>query len=517
MMRAAIYFCLMMAMLAVPVGAFAAPTTAPTVSKTTKPSTRAATRPTTTRTAATAPATAPVANTPPAVTDADVQAAAQPLVDFADWCAANKARSAGEKALESARTIVTTPGAFEFSAATLRAATDEATESADVAKRKQAAMDATVAALLALANRPHEVAADSLHDAILVKAVRLGPATLLPQSQAAAKRAVAAGRFDSAAEFYGLAIVRDAKFASSIEPALLDGGSLPLGARRAVSELVANDQGLAATTYLTQLAKRDARGFAAGKYQPCTDVLAARVFLVRIPTHAMVAYVSIPWKWSPAKASPVIFCFAGAGKEYKSICDKFHTVVGDGPYIVVSPVTLVNTNVITEDGFKAWYAKDVIKPFVSANLNPGSIFRRLQFDQPGVLAMVKAVREGMNTEEKIYITGFSGGGMPCYATMIASPELIAAAAPACANYYLSITPRGRSNNAPVRQFYGDTDPNNAAIGGGRGLIAQGQEAAGVLSEMGYVVAEPAMMPNVGHSAMAKEVVDYFNGARGKGK
>jgi hypothetical protein len=104
--------------------------------------------------------------------------------------------------------------------------------------------------------------------------------------------------------------------------------------------------------------------------------------------------------------------------------------------------------------------------------------------------------------------------MPCYATMISSPDLVAAAAPACANFYLSLVPRGSAGGAKVQQFYGEKDSYNAAIGNGPGLIAQGRDAANLLTRMGYDLADPVMVRDTGHSPMVKQVVTFFKSQLG---
>ena len=447
---------------------------------------------------------------PAAPADADLQAGAKPLIDFAAWCAANKARGVGEQTLAAAKTITPAPAGLDDVATKLQAAAGDADESPAVAEKKAAAFKSAADALQAVADKPETD--DLISDALLMKAVRLSPAGRTVPLETAIDHAIADKRANSVLDLYAVAAVFDPTYAAKLEKELRDQNALPAAAKKAVAESMADNETFGALAYLTRLAGVDPRGFEAGSYQPCTDVLAARTFLIRIPTHAMVAYVSIPWKWSPAKPSPALFCFAGAGKEYKQICDNFHNAVGDGPYVVVSPVTLSNTNSVNEAGFAAWYPASVVKPY-DGGMNPNSIRQRMEFDLPGVLALAKAMHESANTEERICITGFSGGGLPCYGTMITSPNLIAAAAPACANYYLNLPPHGRANNVQVQQFFGEKDNFNAAINTAPGLIAQGHEAASALSAMGYDIADPVLVPNVGHAPMVQQVIDFMKIAR----
>jgi len=464
------------------------------------------------RSATTLPATAPATTQP---TTLDLPTAAKALTDFAAWCAANKARTQGEAALVLARRIIDPPEGADAIRYAFKTAADSETGTPAVVKAQQAAIDKATHILLAMAAEPHEEADDAKHDWYLLKALQISPSVPVAEVEKAVARASDAPKPDMLADWYAVLLRRDAKWASNLEAKLVAKSALPDAAKKAVSEFLTADRGFDALTYLQQLTKVDPKGFAAGAYQPCTDVLAARTFLVRAEDHAMVAYVSIPWKWNPIRTAPVIFCFAGAGKEYKGVSDAFHNVVGDGPYVVVSPVTFSNTNSVNVEAYLQWYSADVVKPYVSGQLNAGTIAQRLQFDLPGVLALFKSMRTAANLESQMYITGFSGGGIPCYAMMIHNPDLIAAGAPACANYYLNLVPRGNAKGTFVQQLFGEKDGYNAAIGTGPGLFAQGREASGVLSGMGYEVAEPFIVSGSGHGELATQVVRFFGMAKGK--
>ena len=440
----------------------------------------------------------------------DLDLAAKPLIDFAAWCAANKAKSAGDAALVAAKKISAAPAGYDHAMMALRVAPDDANGMPEIAIAMEKAVEASSAALQKLM-----VDDPALTDEYLLKAIRISPRVKFEDVERALRRAIDANKWDEVADWYAILVLRDRKTATTLEPKLSERNLLPDAAKKAVLELLDNDQALAAISHVTYMVKADPRGFAGGKYQPCVDVLAAKSWLVRVPTHPMVAYVSIPWKWNPAKPSPVIFCFAGKDREHKVRADQYKAVVGEGPYVVVSPVTFSNTNGVSPELYRGWYSKEVVKPYASGALSMASIAQRLTFDQPGILAMFKAMQSAANLEQQMYITGFSGGGMPCYAMMLSSPELIAAAVPACSNYYLNIVPHSRAKNVPVQQYFGEKDGYNAAIGTGRGLIAQGREAAIVLQQMGYDVAEPVVVHNVGHDAMAKQAVMFFNSVRVK--
>ncbi len=458
--------------------------------------------------------------THPATTQAvtlDLPLAAKALTDFAGWCAANKARSAGEWALSLARRIVDSPDGADAIRYALKSAPEDATYTPAVTKARVEAVDKAVGILLALAAEPHDASAEVVHDAYLLKAMLISTKVNASDIEKAVVRAIDAPKPDALTDWYAILLQRDPKFAVSLESKSIARSVLPEAARKAVVEFLFNDRGYDALVYLQRLTKVDPKGFAAGAYQSCTDVLATKVFLVSTPDHPMVAYVSIPWKWNPSRTSPVIVCFAGAGKEYRGVCEDFHTAAGDGPYVAISPVTFTNTNSVSVEAYRPWYSEDVVKPYVSGQLSGAAIKKRLEFDLPGIAALFKSMQSATNLEKRMCITGFSGGGIPCYAMMIRNSDIIAAAAPACANYYLSLIPSGNARGTPVQQFYGEKDGYNSAIGTGPGLIHQGREASGVLTGMGYDVAEPVMVRESGHSDMAAQVVRFFNETKGRAR
>jgi hypothetical protein len=444
--------------------------------------------------------------------EAELQKAAKPLTDFAAWCGSSKAKSVGEKAIADAKSIVESPADLARAEAALKSAADGEAGSATVADRRAAAYESAAAALQALSAKKHSADTDDEFDDYLIKAVEFSPQGRVPALTAAMQRALAKDRLAIATRMYAaVAVEETSKKPLPIEARLAADGKLAETAATVVDTAVDRDRKLSAAGYLSRLATVDAKGFAAGSYQASIDKLAGKPFLVHAANHPMAAWVAIPKTWDPAKKTPILFCIPGTGNSaegYEGHCNGFRNNAKE--FVVVCCVTLSNMNSVSDEKFRAFYSHEVLSRYTGAQPNAS----RLQFDLPGIQAVYKVVHDATNTEEQMYLTGFSGGGNPCYALMLSSPALIAAAAPACPNYFMSVPAAGRGK-APVQIFLGEKDPNNNHIGSGPGLVEQTKSVIPILRQAGYQVAESKMVDGVAHNPMIKEVCEYFDGLRKK--
>ena len=443
----------------------------------------------------------------------DLRRSVVPLIDLAIWCGQNKAKSEGAAALDQAKAIIPDAPMMDDAAKILAHATDESSGTPPVTEHKRKAYAAAAKVLEELATHKHAPGEDAQYDGYLLKAIELTPNERLERLAPLIDKAIKSDRLDDARKLYvmgaGHIEGKDAlKTWEQSEKALAEKGALAATAKDIIAKtLDGTDPNRHATAgiYLSHIAGVDPKGMAAGEYRELIARFTQGVFLMHTPLHQMVAYVSVPKNWNPAQKTPILVCFAGAGREHESICGSYRHEVGDDPFIVISCVTFSNTNEIGENDYQGQYPKEVVKPFVGRF----NVRLRLTFDLPGALAMIKTVHEAFNGEDKIYITGTSGGGSPCYGTMLDSPGLIAAAAPACANFFGGAA-TGRANAVPVQQFNGEKDQYN---GPPQNLLAQDERAAEVLRKAGFVVAEREMVPGQGHSALVPQVVKYFKKIR----
>ena len=78
-----------------------------------------------------------------------------------------------------------------------------------------------------------------------------------------------------------------------------------------------------------------------------------------------------------AKKAPMLLCYEGAGCNFRGLHDRFREVVGDGPYIVVTPITFSNANELVVEKYKPYYPSEVWTPFAGANV-PDELSQRLK-------------------------------------------------------------------------------------------------------------------------------------------
>lgn len=180
---------------------------------------------------------------------------------------------------------------------------------------------------------------------------------------------------------------------------------------------------------------------------------------------------------------------------------------GAGPYIVLAPASFSNTNALNDTLYQRWYPMSVINP-----MRPRNPAVRSKYDVEGTLALLKMLREQFGGEARIYVTGVSGGGIPCYGMVHGEPTMIAAAAPTCANYNGPKPPVRSGSGGPILQLLGADDGYNDVVGDGPGLIHQNDWAMREFQRRGFSVTRE-MVPGAGHGPMPRRVVEFFEKVR----
>jgi hypothetical protein len=182
--------------------------------------------------------------------------------------------------------------------------------------------------------------------------------------------------------------------------------------------------------------------------------------------------------------------------------------------IVISPVTLSNTNALEPAKYPC-YPKSLLDSWGG---------RRLEFDGPGVDAVIAEVRRRFGGEEKVFATGFSGGGNWCYWKILRDPAGLRGAAPACANFSgggsEGAPGAGPGGGPPILVLTGEKDEHREwTFGkreGGPGIEPQTDRAMEVLKGLGYAHLRRTMVKGAGHSPLHAEVwrfVDEVMGAK----
>lgn len=197
-----------------------------------------------------------------------------------------------------------------------------------------------------------------------------------------------------------------------------------------------------------------AAGFVAGGngQEPSPALLAAS-------THPIKYYLALPagYQHGSAKRWPVLVCIEGAGSHFKESVQEFRRQCGELPLLVVTPCTFSNTNAIAGEVRNRY-----LDLYAEATID--GISDRRDWDEAGLLAILRDLRERYGAEERVYMTGFSGGGLLTYRMIGRHPELVAAAALVCANYFddrvltAASAATATARAFPIYQIMGEDDP-----------------------------------------------------------
>lgn len=142
-------------------------------------------------------------------------------------------------------------------------------------------------------------------------------------------------------------------------------------------------------------------------------------------------YLSLPrgYKAKPPRRWPVLVCVSGADSVFQHRLDNYRNARGDMPFLVVSPCTFSNTN--TLEGLHLELYRRLYTDAEIEQAERG----RLEWDEAGLLAVLDDLSKDYGAEDRVFLTGFSGGGNLTYHMLIRHPERLAAAVPVCANYF----------------------------------------------------------------------------------
>lgn len=216
--------------------------------------------------------------------------------------------------------------------------------------------------------------------------------------------------------------------------------------------------------------------------------------------HRMQYWLVLPKDWTPAKKWPVMVYVEGAGCNFLGAIKNYAESRGDFNTILVVPQTLGSTNGLAEQKAKFAYDVALLEEFEGGG--------RMKFDEEGLLCVLEDLRKEYNAEEKIFITGFSGGGNLTWQMVFCHPEMVVAAAPACPNFYphnlSKISEAAEREQLPVKVFQGDKDEYIEKL-----LEPQWVAAKKICDEKGWKNVTRVMLPGVGHSSCVGEVLAFF--------
>jgi len=223
---------------------------------------------------------------------------------------------------------------------------------------------------------------------------------------------------------------------------------------------------------------------------------------LKSPKHPMVGYVSLPDGWKRKASYPVLVAVDGAGSGFLGAARGFAKARASRKFIVLAPCSLSNTNEFAPPKYP-YYAKELLDDWGG---------RRIDFDLAGLEALLETVKARFGGEEKIGITGFSGGGNLCYGWTARHSDRVLFSAPACPNFagmgFREAAPVA-DGGPPVRIFTGEKDEHRFLTFGKTppGIEQQTDSAVEALTALGFKDLRRTMLPGVGHSNCVKQVWD----------
>jgi poly(3-hydroxybutyrate) depolymerase len=394
--------------------------------------------------------------------------AAKGVAEYAAWCAAHGAKKDGAAAAAEAESLDAQAPKLAETKSALEALTEDAADAAAaVAKQRAAAAPKIAAVYEKLAALDHE--------------------------------AKDAGRFEG---YLFSAVAWD--------PSATRIGKV----RKAVEDAATGGHGEEAGRLLVRLKRIDAAGAASGKYDRVETELATKdVLLLSSDAHPLVGWLSLPKGWTRGKSYPVLVDVDGAGCNFLGSLRAFCGLRAARPVIVLAPVTFSNTNDLKPETYPC-YAPSLVAEW---DKKAG---KRHEFDGPGVDALLDVIRKRFGGEEKVFLTGFSGGGQYTYWKLFHDPAHVRGAAPACGNFggagIEGAPGAGADGGPPVHLFTGEKDPYREHVNAEPGIDAQTDSAEENLKKLGYTHVERTQVKGAGHDAFPALVwkfVDEVMGAK----
>lgn len=225
--------------------------------------------------------------------------------------------------------------------------------------------------------------------------------------------------------------------------------------------------------------------------------------------HPLLAYVALPKDWQKGKTYPVFVGAEGAGCGFLGYFNAAKSTRGSRAAIVVVPCGFTNTNALDPAKYP-FYDPALLKEYDS---------RRMDFDGPGMDKILEIVTKRFGGDEKVFLTGFSGGGKYCYWKLFMDPAHVRGAAPACANFDgqgISSPPAPGADGGPVvRLMTGANDEHKDHVFGQKpGIEGQTDAAEAKLKELGYQLVSRVQL-QAGHSPLHAEVWKFIDEVLGK--
>jgi dienelactone hydrolase len=178
--------------------------------------------------------------------------------------------------------------------------------------------------------------------------------------------------------------------------------------------------------------------------------------LLQSPAHRLAAHVSYPAAWKSGKDWPVLVCLEGEGAYFEGSLAHFRETRAPREWIVVCPHTLSSSVEVKFDRYRA-YGEALVKDWNG---------RRMEFDEPGLLALLDFLHEHFGAARKVAVTGYSTGAHLAYRLAFRHPERVHSLALACPKYdpllAVGATPV-EGGGVPVLVLAAEGDPGGASV------------------------------------------------------
>jgi len=222
--------------------------------------------------------------------------------------------------------------------------------------------------------------------------------------------------------------------------------------------------------------------------------------LVSASSHPMQYFISLPSGWSRDKKWPVVITIEGSNKDFEGMARDFAEARRSRPFIIVTPLVLTNGGSDLKS-LPNYHYSDTTWDRIARE-------GKCKFDFDGLAAIIADVKNKYGGEDRVFITGHSGGAQLTWAIVFQHPEALAGAAPTCGNYTGRCMTEGNFSNAqgrselPIKGFEGDQDHARP------GLESQFRTAAALAKEHGYLNISLVTVHG-GHEPFPDVVLSYF--------
>ena len=369
-------------------------------------------------------------------------------------------------------------------------------------------MNAPAEAKKALAEATYAGAAKEAVELIAAEVKKLDPAVVNPEAKARWAKLAA----ELAKEYDRLGGMThgpegDARFegylfkAAELEPSKARFAKLLSAAKQAAGNKVRAE---VAGRMLVRLRDLDTEGAADGKYDALEQEMASGDVALIKGKHPMVGWLSLPSGWTKKGPWPVLVTVDGAGANFLGAARAFRDGRAQRKFLVLAPVSFSNTNELDPVKYSV-YDEALLKEWNG---------KRIDFDRDGLESLLEVLRTRYGAEEKVAITGFSGGGNLCYTMTMQRPERVWAAAPACANFQPGLANGAKpveGGGPPVHVLTGANDEHKDQVFGQKpGIEGQSDWAMESFQKLGFTRVKRTMLPGVGHSSCVREVWAFFD-------